>query len=249
MTSSPPKVGTKTTTTESTPWNADYQTRLFDNAETLYGKGSTNYTEPSLTKTYNDYLGIGDTLSKTTAPAAYGAWNNAITGGLGGQNSPVYWDQYNLGKGQTQQQLNMAGYSTGLSGIAQDAPTTAAGYAKNLSDTAGQAATAGQKYADQTAGYGAGALAAGTRYGDTLSQTGAAAIASGNRYGDYLTGLADRTQGSTNPYQSTLLDTAQGRYLNANPYLDDTYNSAADAVTRRYQTAVAPQTDSRFERA
>lgn len=46
-------------------------------------------------------------------------------------------------------------------------------------------------------------------------------------------------------------DTLSGKYLdpNSNPYLKDTFNSAADAVTRQYQTATAPQTDGAFSGA
>lgn len=46
-------------------------------------------------------------------------------------------------------------------------------------------------------------------------------------------------------------DTLNGKYLdpNSNPYLKDTFNSAADAVTRQYQTATAPQTAGAMESA
>lgn len=42
-----------------------------------------------------------------------------------------------------------------------------------------------------------------------------------------------------------LTDTLSGAYLNSNPYLDQTYDYAADAVTRNYRNAVAPGIDSR----
>ncbi len=46
-------------------------------------------------------------------------------------------------------------------------------------------------------------------------------------------------------------DTLNGKYLDpsSNPYLKDTFNSAADAVTRQYQTATAPQTAGAMESA
>jgi len=285
MSSGPTKVGTNTTTSTSTPYNADYLTRLWDKAETQYGQGSTNYEDPNLTAAYGNYLGSGSNLAQTTAPVSYGAWNNAVSGGLGVTNSPVYWDLWNMGKGQTPTQLNMTGYSSGLSDIADRSQSTAEGYASNLSDIASRAPGVGQKYADQTSDYGAGAVDAGNRYGSYL--TGAAGDAvnagnqygsylrdaagnvigagnqygsyltdyareaadTGNRYGSYLTGLGNRTLGSTDAYQNTLRDTASGAYLNANPYLNDTFRTAAGQVARTYQTATAPQTDSRFEGA
>ncbi len=48
---------------------------------------------------------------------------------------------------------------------------------------------------------------------------------------------------------SSLAKTAAGDYLNANPYLDKMYDSASRGVTRAYQTATAPQTDSTYEKA
>jgi hypothetical protein len=47
----------------------------------------------------------------------------------------------------------------------------------------------------------------------------------------------------------SLAKTAAGDYLNANPYLDKMYDSAARGVTRAYQTATAPNTDSTYETA
>lgn len=48
-----------------------------------------------------------------------------------------------------------------------------------------------------------------------------------------------------------ILDTLQGKYLDpsTNPYLAKTYGQAADAVTRSYQTATAPQTAAAFSQA
>lgn len=50
---------------------------------------------------------------------------------------------------------------------------------------------------------------------------------------------------------TNLTDTLNGKYLDpsTNPYLDDTYNAAANAVTRQYQTATAPQTAGAMEAA
>lgn len=48
---------------------------------------------------------------------------------------------------------------------------------------------------------------------------------------------------------SQLNKTAQGGYLNNNPYLDQTYDRAADAVTRNYQEAVMPSVNSTFSLA
>lgn len=47
----------------------------------------------------------------------------------------------------------------------------------------------------------------------------------------------------------TLANEANGAYLNSNPNLASMYNAAADAVTRQYQNATAPQTASAFEAA
>lgn len=46
-------------------------------------------------------------------------------------------------------------------------------------------------------------------------------------------------------------DTLNGKYLdpNSNPWLKDTFNAAADDVTRQYQTATAPQTAGAFSGA
>lgn len=49
--------------------------------------------------------------------------------------------------------------------------------------------------------------------------------------------------------QQYLHSVAQGDYLNSNPYLDQMFGSASDSVTRAYQTATAPQTDSAFASA
>lgn len=62
----------------------------------------------------------------------------------------------------------------------------------------------------------------------------------GAQGGDYL---------NSNPVNSYLKGTASGAYLNSNPYIDATYNQAADSITRNYQQAVAPGTDSAFENA
>lgn len=46
---------------------------------------------------------------------------------------------------------------------------------------------------------------------------------------------------------NTLANEASGAYLNSNPNLDGMYNAAANAVTRQYQNATAPQTAGAFE--
>jgi hypothetical protein len=55
---------------------------------------------------------------------------------------------------------------------------------------------------------------------------------------DSLMGFNDSTAAQS------LSDTASGKYLGSNPYLDPMYDSAADAVVRKYQTATSPLTDS-----
>lgn len=48
--------------------------------------------------------------------------------------------------------------------------------------------------------------------------------------------------------QQNATDTLSGKYLDpsSNPYLTDTFNAAADAVTRQFKTATAPTTDAMF---
>ncbi len=72
----------------------------------------------------------------------------------------------------------------------------------------------------------------------------------------YTTGaneLAGLSSGIQNPYYgmgaNSLSNTAAGNYLNANPYVNSMFNSAAGNVTRQYQTATSPQTDSSYETA
>ena len=42
------------------------------------------------------------------------------------------------------------------------------------------------------------------------------------------------------------LSTINGDYLNNNPYIDKTFNQAADAVTRQYQTGTSPENTAQF---
>jgi hypothetical protein len=231
MSKGPSKVGTQTTTTDSTPWNSDYLTGLYDNAGNAYDTMSTAYQDPSLKDTYNKLLWSGDTIDQTLRPQSYGAWNNAVSGGLGVTNSPVYWDLYNLGKGQTNTQLGLDVTADRLGGIGSSAVQSGDLYAGSLGSLGIQAPKATEQYTG------------------ALSGIGSAAQNSGNAYAGHLAGLGGYAGTATNDYQATLRDTAQGRYLNANPYLDRTYDAAADGVTRAYQTATAPQSDSQFERA
>lgn len=267
MSLGPSKVGTQTTTTDNTPWNSNYLTGLYDAGNYAYLNDKTLYQDPSVQDTYNKYLYSGDTIDKTVRPQSYGAWNNAVTGGLGVTNSPVYWDEYNLGKGQTNTQLGLDTTADRLNAIGTDAPAAANNYAGHLSGLAGDATStarpyqsalssigtgalnSGNAYAGSLAGLGGSAPAAVSPYQSALSNTGNSAQNSGNAYAGYLGNLGGSAPNATNDYQRPLRDTANGAYLNANPYLDQTYNSAAGAVTRAYQTATAPQADTVFERA
>lgn len=79
------------------------------------------------------------------------------------------------------------------------------------------------QYAPQVAGYGA--------------------QAAGPNIGTRALGQAAQGQGMG---LNALANTASGAYLNSNPYLDAMYRSAADPVSRTYQTATAPTTDAAF---
>ncbi|HEX3862098.1 MAG TPA: hypothetical protein VHY35_10445 [Stellaceae bacterium] len=62
----------------------------------------------------------------------------------------------------------------------------------------------------------------------------------------FLSGLTNLTSGTA---ANDLASTAGGAYLGANPYLDSQFGAASDQLTRAYQTATAPQTDSAMEAA
>lgn len=62
----------------------------------------------------------------------------------------------------------------------------------------------------------------------------------------FLSGLYGLTNGTA---ANDLAATAGGAYLGQNPYLYGQYGAAADQVTRAYQTATAPQTDSAMNAA
>jgi len=87
--------------------------------------------------------------------------------------------------------------------------------------------------------------------GNTRALTGIGdqAIGVGQAYGGQLGGVAAGVPGTTAPAMGQMGQTVGGYYLNSNPYLDAMYGSAADAVTREYQTATAPRTASSFETA
>lgn len=81
--------------------------------------------------------------------------------------------------------------------------------------------------------------------------------------GSTVAGLSDQTQGAlqgiTNmgmqgaPFMASgnnlLNQTLQGGYLNSNPYLDQTYDRAAQAVTRNFSDAVMPGLGAQFSMA
>jgi hypothetical protein len=81
----------------------------------------------------------------------------------------------------------------------------------------------------------------GLSTGDSMPQLGLKTT------GNSLFNLASADNPAGDLSASTLSKEAGGDYLNANPYLDKMYDSAARGVTRAYQTATAPQTDSTYE--
>lgn len=94
---------------------------------------------------------------------------------------------------------------------------------------------------------GLGYSNAQSRMADTGDALGALGAAEG-KYHDVLYNNAT-TAVKDNPASPYLNSTAAGDYLNSNPYLDAMYDTAARGVARTYQTATAPQTDSRYELA
>jgi hypothetical protein len=188
---------TQTVKQDSTPWNSQYLSNLFNSAQDLYSgnkvpyyNGETYYVDPGLTSAYDALKASTSWMNSELVPTADYTFKRAADGNMGVYSSPAYG---------------------GLSAI---------GNQSNGSQVGTQTAATGLDY------YGRGD---GT-YNNNLVQNAANAV-SGNR------GLADLTY------------TADGHFLGANPYLDNMYNSAANAVTRAYQTATAPQTDSLYERA
>lgn len=71
--------------------------------------------------------------------------------------------------------------------------------------------------------------------------------------GTYLQGTAPYTSGlqslTSGTAANSLARSANGDYLNSNPNLDRMFDSAANAVTRAYQTSTSPQVDASMEAA
>jgi hypothetical protein len=71
----------------------------------------------------------------------------------------------------------------------------------------------------------------------------------GQSYADLMRNTAAGTMGAIANPLNYMNQQASGYYLNSNPYLDKMYGSAADAVSRQYQTTTAPRTASSYEGA
>jgi hypothetical protein len=78
------------------------------------------------------------------------------------------------------------------------------------------------------------------------TQSSAAKGLQGVGQGPITSGLLALPSGTA---ANALTKTANGDYLNSNPYLDAMYDAASKGITRAYQTATAPQTDSAFTAA
>jgi hypothetical protein len=113
----------------------------------------------------------------------------------------------------------------------------------------GQAPTTPQSAASSVAGFtpmqqqAMGAtqnIANGTNFGNAAGVNNAAS--------SYTTNLVNGNYLNSNPGSAAFSQFANGS-MNNNPYMTGMANAAADAITRNYQTATAPQTTSQMEGA
>lgn len=81
-------------------------------------------------------------------------------------------------------------------------------------------------------------IANGTNFGNVAGVNNAA--------GNYTTNLLNGSYLNSNPGNAAFSQFANGSMMN-NPYMTGMGNAAADAITRNYQTATAPQTTSQME--
>lgn len=217
-----------------------------------YYPGQTRADDnPATGAGYDQLLNRGWNSLNSTVPAGDAAYNYAVGGGMGVQNSPAS-PLYNAAG------ANASGLASGTNSLQQDLGNRR-DYATNvLAQNALQ-----DPYSDQlrTMAYGAGGIgndigaindyggqAASNPYASQLFHQATGGINGlGSAYG--MLGSAGNEAGTANAGTRGLEATARGDFLGKNPYIDAQYKAASDPVTRQYMTATAPQTESNYEAA
>jgi len=263
--------GTQTTTTNSTPYNSSYLDDVFGKSQDLYNNNKVNYyggqTLYQSPWEQAGYQGLVDNsvyghTGQYTVPAGNKIFENAAYGNYGVSQSPAYLRNLGIADGTTAEQGRMADTSGALStlGSGQGA------YYDRLNSTLDSAVTgnpgtgyltgaASGSYLNSNPGYqgltnvGAGQYLGANPSSDYYDAQSGGAYLNSNPANQYFNQTASGAYLGADPSSGYWNDVSGGRYLNSNPYLDSMYNTAADQVARKYQTATAPQADSAYEKA
>jgi hypothetical protein len=196
-------------------------------------------------------------LAKTSSPYTTGLQNYAgnqatTTAPLAANVMPVAMDQYtnqiaqgNLGQAPANQlTTNAAGavnQGLGFSSDLRGAANTALG---QVSDWQNRFLNAGETANQTLQGYGSGAI-------NALTGLAPSALAAGQPAQQGLMANASRALGGNPAFSSGLQGLASGAYINpsTNPAYAGMMQSATQPLVDQYQTAIAPQLASNFERS
>lgn len=211
-----------------------------------YFPGQTLAQDSSLFSGYNALAGAGNGLSNSLIPVGNGAFLNAATGGMGIGNSPAYPGLNQIAFGNSAPQGANTTLASELGTLGLGNYSNAAGNASAISALAGQIPGAVAPYGDVLAKNAAGAGGLVSPYTQALTSDSGIGSTVSPFAGDLRAWAALAAQ---NPASGMLTKEAQGGFLGQNPYIQGEFNAAASPVTRAYQTATAPQTDSNFEAA
>jgi len=239
MSKGPSQVGTKTTTAIDPlrQEQAKYLSGGWQSAQNLLQQApqtpwpGSQYAEPypQQLEGYGNLYNAGVNATPLNQ-AAYNPFFASTSGQYGIQNSPAYGGYQNIAGGYMPGQ-QLAQQNAGL-----------------MSSYAGMAGQTGQQGNAALGQVGQNAANTGQQYAGFLNQNAAGIPGMVQPYQSQL-GYNAATAGANNPAMGLLGQQASGAYLNSNPYLDSMFGSASDAVTRGYQTATAPRTQSSYAAA
>lgn len=199
------------------------------------GQTLTQAGVPERTSGYQGLYNTAASYDQTLRPQTNAAYQTAIGGGYGVQNSPAYGGFQQFAQGTTQPQQDLYGLQQTALGQGQQYANTIAGYAPQQQAAGAQGGALGQQYAQQLASLAGQGAGYGSQYGQQIGQ-----------YADPAYAYGAIGAMNNNGALNSLLNTAQGGMLNSNPYLDEAIRAAQDPTQRAYQTSIAPSTDAMF---
>lgn len=245
------KAAGNTTVTQVNPTQQaqiPFLTQGWGAAQNLYGNNPLTYYPGQTLANFNPYTAGGyNQLAAMGVPAMEQAaaqggqlFGNAMTGGMGYQNSPAYSLLSMLGYGNAGPQQQTAAQAGNLTNVGNQALANMPGWANTLATTGGLGLTEIPGFANNAQSYGTQAVGTGNQYAAGANNVG-------NSAARQLGGIG--MGAFSNPANSLLEQNASGAFLNSNPYLSGMFSAASQPVVNAYQTATAPQTDSAMEAA